>query len=269
MDNAQQLLATYFPNASLKWFGGDEHGERRVDAFLVGQGTKARPYYVTSLRIDGCFVSEAVSAHYHLPYDPHLIDVKPHPSVPGVSVTTWTIHPPCAVEARFIQRGDVRIAPVIAGHCALFDWNVIGMDGDSCLTADALFIKGVWQPTVSRLVAATATEFVRAYAAYRDTKQASDSWAVDAFFDAGSFADKLRMVESVLDTPDVSDWCLGCLAAGPVEDLIGCELLDLLERDATMRARWIPLLRGTYWQYEPREVRRRLSAMLGLSPPPV
>lgn len=45
------------------------------------------------------------------------------------------------------------------------------------------------------------------------------------------------MVECVLDAPGLSSLGRGFLAAGPVENLIGTELLDLVETDANIRAR--------------------------------
>jgi hypothetical protein len=269
MDDARQLLATYFPAAPLRWFAADERGERRVDAFLAEADDTLRPYYVSSLRVDGCWVAEAVSEYCHIPYDPALVNAKPPGSeAVGVFVTTWPVYAPGATQARFAHRGAVRTALVVADHCALVDWDSRWLGTDDRPAPVALLIDGAWQPTVSRLVAATAAEFGRAYAAYHATKQAADDWTVEAFLDTGTFADKRRMVESVLDTPGVSDRCLGYLAAGPVEDLIGRELLDLLERDAAMRARWAPLLRGTYWSREPPDVRRRLRVLLGLPPEP-
>lgn len=74
------------------------------------------------------------------------------------------------------------------------------------------------------------------------------------------------MVECVLDAPGLSSLGRGFLATGPVENLIGTELLDLLETDANIRARWVPQLRGTYWSSEPPAIRRRLRALLGLPP---
>ena len=77
------------------------------------------------------------------------------------------------------------------------------------------------------------------------------------------------MIECILDAPDLSRGGRGFLAAGPVENLIGTELLDIIEGDAGVRARWVPLLHGTYWSSESPAIRRRLRILLGLSPEPV
>ena len=58
--------------------GVDEQGDRRVDAFQAGTDDEACPYYVISLRIDGCLVAKTVSRHCHIPYDPALLrDARP------------------------------------------------------------------------------------------------------------------------------------------------------------------------------------------------
>ena len=270
MDDTRQFLMAYLPGVPLRWLGADEHGERRVDVFLAEEDGELRPYYVTSLRIDGCFVAEAASQCRHIPYDPALVNAKPpRGAAPSVFVTTWPVHSPDAMQVRFVQCAAVRTVPVVAGHCALFDWDVPWLRTIDCPAPVALLIGGTWQPTVSRSVAATAMDFGQAYAAHHDTRRTSSRWAVDAFFETGLFEDRLRMIEAVLEVPDVSGWCLGCLAAGPVENLIGRELLDLLERDAAMRGRWMPLLRDTHWHNEPPDIRRRLSVLLGLPPEPV
>ena len=122
---------------------------------------------------------------------------------------------------------------------------------------------------MSSVVAATAEAFRRAYVAYANGhKHGCANWASDAFFEPGTFAETFRMIECILNAPDLSPAGLGFLAAGPVENLIGMELLDTIEGNAGVRARWVPLLRGTFWSSEPPAVRRRLRVLLGLPPEP-
>ena len=71
------------------------------------------------------------------------------------------------------------------------------------------------------------------------------------------------LVEAFLDDPDLSNFAHGCLAAGPVENLVGHALLDHVTASAENRARWVPLLCVPYWHSEPPDVRRRLHALLG------
>lgn len=269
MDDARQLLASYFPGVPLRWFARSERGERRVDAFLADAEDAVRPYFVASLLIDACFVAEAVSEYCHIPYDPALINAKPPRwDAPGVFVTVWPVHPPDATQARFLHRGIMRTTAVVAGYCALFEWDTAWLATQDRPMPSALLADGAWQPTVCPAVAASAVAFGRAYAAYRDAGQQGDRWAVDAWYETETFDDRVRMVESVLATPGVTDACRGALAAGSVEDLIGRDLLDRLERDPAMRARWVPLLRDAYWSREPPDVRRRLCILLGLPPGP-
>ena len=65
------------------------------------------------------------------------------------------------------------------------------------------------------------------------------------------------------------DWLITELEqfAQPV-DLVGHDLLDHIERDADTRARWVPLLRGTYWHSEPPDVRERVRILLDPRAPP-
>lgn len=79
---------------------------------------------------------------------------------------------------------------------------------------------------MSGLVAATADGFRNGYRAYYDDGARDDDWAPRDFYEDGSFAEKRAIVEAVLDGPGLSDFAHGCLAAGPVEDLIGHDLLD-------------------------------------------
>lgn len=107
-------------------------GDRRVDAFQAGTDDEACPYYVISLRLDGCLVAKTVSRHCHIPYDPALRDARPPRSeASGVLVTHWLVHSPTATQVRFVQRGACRAAPVIAGHCALFDWDTAWLSAAS------------------------------------------------------------------------------------------------------------------------------------------
>ena len=144
MDEAWQLLATYFPGVPLHWFGVDEQGDRMVDAFQAGTDDEACPYYVISLRIDGCLVAKTVSRDCHIPYDPALRDARPPRSeASGVLVTHWPIHSPAATQVRFVQHGAYRAAPVIAGHCARFDWDTAWLSAASAHIRRRLSAEGM------------------------------------------------------------------------------------------------------------------------------
>lgn len=267
MDAARQLLQEYFPGSEPVWFGGEARGDRRIDAFLNASPSEDRAYYVVSLRIDGCFVADVVSEYPHIPYDTAWVNAKPpRGAACGVFVTVEQVHPPYATAARFTHRGGLRTAEVRHGWCALFDWDTVWLRMADTARPEALQVGGAWVPTVSSLAAATPEAFCRAYAARCEAgggKDAAPDWAVMSFFDTGTFAEKVRMVECILDG-GVSNHVLGCVAAGPVEDLIGHELLDYVTCNAERQARWVPLLRGTYWSSEPPGVRVRLQALLAL-----
>lgn len=270
MEAARRLLLDYFPGCDPAWFGGEAHGERRIDVFLIGSASEDRVYCVASLWIDGCFVPDVVSEYPHVPYDTARVNAKPPRSAePGVFASVTQVYPADATAVRFIHRGQVRMGPAIGGWCALFDWDTMWLLGADTPKPEALHIGGSWVPTVSSLAAATPEAFCAAYGAYCDTagpRGTAPDWAVMSFFEDGTFAEKVHMVECLLDgglSPDA----LGCVAAGPVEDLIGHALLDYVTHDATRLARWIPLLRGTYWRSEPPDIQARLRALLTPSGP--
>lgn len=265
---ARQLLLECFPSTDPTWLAGEARGERRIDTFLVGLGSEARPYHVTSLLIDGCFVPDDVSMFPHIPHDTVQVNATlSRWAEAGVFVTTMAVYPPTATQARFVQRGAQRVASVAGGHCALFDWDTGWLPEKDRPRPDALLVEGTWVPTVSPFVAATCEAFRQAYAAYYDAGGHGDDWAVMAFFEDGTFAEKLRMVECILGGDNLSAFGLDCLAWGPVEDLISHDLLDYVERDTDVRARWVPLLRGTHLHSKPAEMRDRLRALLGSEAP--
>lgn len=258
-------MRDHFPGFDPAWFGGEANGDRRVDAFLVPLASETREYFVASLRIDGCFVPDVVSDYPHIPYDTAWVNAKPPRSAErGVFVTVEQVYPPDATAARFTHRGGLRTAAVSHGWCALFDWDTTWVDTAARAKPEALQVGGTWVATVSSLVAATPEAFHRAYAAYRHgdrADKAAPDWAVMAFFEPGTFVEKLRMIECLLDG-GLSDQALGILAAGPVEDLISHDLLDYITPSAERQARWVPLLRGTYWDLEPPDIRARVEALL-------
>ncbi len=272
-NEARQLLLDCLPGTSPIWLGGEERGEHRIDTFLLRQPSDDSVYAVLSLAIDGTFVPDVVSEYPHVPYATVHANAKPPRSGDiGVDATVATIHSPGATRGRFAQRGGVREAAVIAGHCVLFDW-----DTPWLATADrprplALLIGDAWTPTVSSLVAATARDFGRGYlahhAAYGQGRREHD-WAREPFFESGHREEKIAMIEAILDVADPADDALGSLAAGPVEDLISHELLDYITSSGERRTRWVPLLRGTYWHNEPPDLRTRLVELLGRPSPSV
>lgn len=265
MDAARDLVLSYLPNGYPLWLGGEEHGAHRLDVFHLPPPADDT-LSVLALAIDGTFVPDVVSTYPHVPYDTVLANARP-PRGEALGVFAWVerVHAADATQARFAWGGRERIAPVTAGHALLIDWDTPWPRYSTRPRPQALCIAGRWQPTVSSLAAATVAGFREGYRAYYDDGARGDDWAAQAFYQFGSFSEKVAMVEAVLDGPGLSDFAHGCLAAGPVEDLIGSDLLDYIEASAAVRARWVPLLHGTYWSFEPPEIRQRLRALLGMA----
>ena len=199
MEAARQLLLDYFPGCDPAWFGGEAHGERRLDVFLVGSASEDQVYCVASLCIDGCFVPDVVSEYPHVPYDTAWVNAKPpRGAETGVFASVTQVQSPDATAVRFTHRGQARTAPVIGGWCALFDWDTMWLLGANTPKPEALHIGGRWVPTVSSLAAATPEAFCAAYGAFYDTegpRGTAPDWAVMSFFEDGTFAEKLHMVE--------------------------------------------------------------------------
>jgi hypothetical protein len=56
---------------------------------------------------------------------------------------------------------------------------------------------------------------------------------------------------------------LSMLAAGPLEDLIGMETIDRIEREAAANQRFRDLLGGVWYYRAPAELKARLDALVG------
>ncbi|WP_375465359.1 hypothetical protein [uncultured Methylobacterium sp.] len=267
MHAARQCLLGYFPGNDPIHLGGEERGEHRVDTFLVPEAGNSRGYSVLSLRIDASFVPDVVSEYPHIPYATGLANAKPPRSREiGVHATTEPVRSPAATRARFAQCGAVREAPVVAGHCVLYDWDTPWLAAENRPRPVALLVDGAWTPTVSPLVAATAADFRLGYVAHCEA-EANDrhrhAWAHDVFYDSRDTGAKIGLVEAILDGDDVPGGVIAGLSAGPVEDMIGHELLDHVTSNRERRARWSEVLRFAYWVNEPADVQDRLVALFG------
>ena len=265
---ARGLLLDTFPHADPLWLGGEERDERRVDAFLIRDPAGDRAYHVTGLRIDGVLVPDLVSEYPHIPFDSGAVNAKPPRwAEPGVFVSVVAVRSPGAVAVRLARGGRVDTVPVRHGHCVAVDWGTGWLAAGGRPVPEALLVDGAWLPSLSARVAVTDEDFRRAIIAGFRPGVKGGSWAADELFlEDGPFEEKLRMVECVLDAAAdgevLSDWGRGCLAAGPVENLIGHALLDYVTSRADIRARWVPLLRDAWWSSEPPDVRARMRALL-------
>ncbi|TXN70471.1 hypothetical protein [Methylobacterium sp. WL6] len=270
MHAARQLLLDYFPHGDPNHLGGEERGERRVDTFIMHEAGNSRCYSVLSLRIDAAFVPDVVSEYPHIPYATELANAKPPRwREIGVHATTWTIRSPSATRGRFMQRGAVREAPVISARCVLYDWDTPWLSEESVPRPVALLVDGAWGPTVSGIVAATAADFRRGYVAHHEAgpnARYRHAWARDVFYDSRDTRAKIPLVEAILDGADLPDGVLDGLSAGPIEDMIGHELLDHVAASGERRTLWHQLLRFAYWIDEPADVRERLVALFGDPP---
>lgn len=257
------LARSYLPGAALIWIGGEQTATHRLDAFHHVDG-EDRALFVLSTAVEGVLVPDVVSFHPHIPYDTTFANARP-PRGDLIGVFAWLgrVHSPTATQVRFAVEGSARQVAVREAHALVVEWETPWPSSASRPRPEALLIDGTWQPTVSGLVAATDDDLRRGYRDYYDGGDKGDDWAVCAFLEDGSFAEQVAMVEAVLADSGLSDFAHGCLAAGPVEDLISDALLDYVIARPDRQARWTPLLRRTYWQSEPTHIRQRLSELLG------
>lgn len=261
--DALAFARSYLPGGVLLWIGGESSGPHRIDAFHLGNGEN-QTLFVLSTLTEGVFIPDLVSLDPYIPYDTALAEAR-QPNSQAIGVSAWVerVHSPGATEIRFAVGEGRRQAPVHNAHTLVVDWDTQGLNWMSRPRPEALLIDGDWQPTISRQLAATAQDLRRGYRDYYDGGAKGDDWAVGSFYDVGSFGEKVAMVEAILEGSNLSDFAHACLAAGPVEELIGDDLLDYITAQADRQARWIPLLRQTYWHSEPAHIRERLGRLLG------
>ncbi|WP_152048710.1 hypothetical protein [Aureimonas psammosilenae] len=261
--DALAFAKSYLPNATLIWIGGERNGQHRLDAFHHVEA-EDRTLFVLSTAIEGVLVPDVVSFYPHIPYDTTFANARPPRSdLFGVFAWVERVHSPMTTEVRFTKGGSTQQAVVREAHALIVEWDTPWPSQASRPGPEALLIEGTWQPTVSSFLAATGDDLRRGYWDYYDGGDKSDDWAVGSFREAVSFTEKVAMVEAVLAGRDLSDFAYGCLAAGPVEDLISDELLDYVTAHPDRLARWVPLLQRTYWHAEPAPIRQRLKQLLG------
>lgn len=266
---AGRFLRACRPGLDAVWLGGDARGDRRVDAFRGGDAARRGTSYVLSRRVDGRFAPDAVSDYPHVPYAAEHVNAKPpRARETGAFAFVEEVHAPDATRVRFARGGAVQDVAVIAGHCTLVAWDTAWIARDDWPAPLALLTGAGWVPAVSRFAAATPGDLRRAYIDFHALHRPQDDWVVELFHERLSLAEAVGLVECILEADGLCDRCRGSLAAGPVEDLIGHDLLDHVERDAATRARWIPLLRRACWTSEPADIQQRLRDLLGTSVPP-
>ena len=168
-----------------------------------------------------------------------------------------------ATGARFLHQDGIREAAVNNGHAVLYTWDTIWPRTADQPRAAALEQAGVCQAVVPGRLA-LPEDFARAYAAYAGSKDHENWWAVSAFFDARNWDERFALAMAVLDRIDLlDDRHFGGFGAGPIEDLLGHDLMDVAEADTGRTETWRSLLRATYWHLEPEDVRQRVARYLG------
>ena len=268
MREAGRFLRARRPGLDAVWLGGDSRGDCRVDAFRGGDAARPDTSYILSRRVGGRFAPDVLSDYPHIPYAAEHVNAKPpRARETGAFAFVEEVHAPDATRVRFAWGGGVQDLPVIAGHCTLVAWDTAWIARDDWPAPLALLTGAGWVPAVSRFAAATPGDLRRAYVDFHTLHRPQDDWVVELFRERLTVAEAVGLVECILEADGLCDLCRGSLATGPVEDLIGHDLLDHVERDAATRARWIPLLRRASWTSEPADIRQRLRDLLGTPVP--
>jgi hypothetical protein len=76
--------------------------------------------------------------------------------------------------------------------------------------------------------------------------------------------DPHKMLDVILEVLKIetNPRVLGLLAAGPLEDIVGYQTIDRIEREAAANDRFHDLLGGVWYSTEPPEIQKRLDAIL-------
>jgi hypothetical protein len=131
-----------------------------------------------------------------------------------------------------------------------------------------LLIGKGWQECIVPWVPATARQFVDAYLAYCRPGAQTDSkvknwWAVDMFY-TDDRQEKLKLALTMIDYADLNrdEFALGCIGAGPLEDLMSEWLLDRLENIVSDNLKLKYALGRVRMEFEEESLQQRVARLL-------
>jgi len=263
MSAERDFFLTYFPQANPLFLASEIHGDIKIDVFAFDSSdNESDEYAIVSELRNGKFIPLAVTDFRHIPYDPMKRDQRPPSTDIGVFVAIESIHEPQATKLLLRYKGADLEKEIIGGRAVQFCWDTVWPDSSQQPKPVALYVRDHWVPTLCTGVAATADTFYHASYNYRLDHQKKDyEWAADCYF-GFSREEKFEMLIALVERVPEHDSYIGYLGAGPVEDLMGDELLDFIEKDVANRAKWKAIIKTSHYDFEQGECLRRIKKLL-------
>ncbi len=181
----------------------------------------------------------------------------------GVLLDLTPVDP--AVSAGQVQYGaQTCVSPARHGYLCSTFWDVDPPSPQQQLQFQALHVEAAWQPCIEPSYPATAQQFASAYLRYFQQRAEADWWAVD-LLSVPDQAARLRLVRAVLHHAQLpaDAYALGCLGAGPLEELLSDWLLDELEPEIAHSPNLRHALSTVRRESEPPHIQARLARLLG------
>ncbi|MCB0210675.1 MAG: hypothetical protein KDJ52_15150 [Anaerolineae bacterium] len=168
---------------------------------------------------------------------------------------------------RVSYQGQVVEVPAHAHYLCTVIWDVDASSPADKVSYRELLIDDRWQACIVPWYPATAQQFAETYLSYYRVKEKENQdknwWAVDMLF-AQDRHERLKLVLAVIDYADLSrdEYALGCLGAGPLEDLMSDWLLDTLEKIVPHNIKLKYALSMVRMEFEAESLQQRVAKLL-------
>lgn len=171
---------------------------------------------------------------------------------------------------RVSYRGQVFESEVNESYLCTVIWDVDCPNDEDRIDYLDLLVGESWEGCVVPWVPATARQFAHAYLEYDKvkTKESEDKnwWAVSMLFDTDSSEEKLKLILAIIDHADLprDESGLGCVGAGPLEDLMSDWLLDRLEERIPNDPKLRYALSNVRMDFEEETLQHRVTELLSV-----
>lgn len=234
------------------------HAQRANYAVVATMLPDYMPWYHLLVELDGEWLVSQSSYFNWLPYD--------DPSEQrGVFIDIQPVNEQVK-KGRVSYRGQVVEAPVNEPYLCTVIWDVPAAPEDN-LTYLELLSGERWQECVVAWYPATAPQLAEAYFKYYQqadkASQDKNWWAVD-LLSTDDRQERLKLALVILDYADLGrdEYALGCLGAGPLEDLMSDWLLDQLEPRMANNLKLKYALSMVRMEFEAESLQHRLTTLL-------
>ncbi len=217
------------------------------------------PWYHLFIELDGEWVVCLSSYFNWLPY-------YDHPEQKGVFVDIQPVDEQVR-RGHVSYRGQVVEASVNTNYLCTVIWDVDASTPEDKLTYLELLTEESWQECIVSWYPTTAQQFAEAYLTYyrleREENKEKNWWAVD-MLSADNRQDRLKLALVIINYADLSrdEYALGCLGAGPLEDLMSEWLLDRLEKIIVDNVKLQYALSMVRIEFEEESLQQRLTKLL-------